>query len=555
MIKLSEISNSYVFIHTSNAEIIAKVEGLTAGLHFEQFEADNQENIKSGVFYEKSFKAGKNTFFSIDKMNDLGDYELDKFNFNLSHKLDNQFDSLISYCFINEKEFVAGNDYLAIFNHFFYKDQNTFICSNNVFTVAKLCNDSVSEEALFETLFFRFPYKKGSFFKNVQALKPYQQLLFSKEKGLKLSSSAKYEDLILNDESGITESTNLFFSQLKNPDKLKPLVTLSGGSDSTTILSILKKNKFEVQLASFKGHNDNDTERIQKLAKKTGFPYTFIDADKYGNSIEDELSYSFLSNGLSPSIHFYHFYKNLSEKYQIFDGYSVMLGDWSEAFLNFPYREVIKGIPIETVLQKHFSAFHPDFLKKMKTYLLDSYSGQFINVNSPEGLQKIRDYSFEFIPSKILSRVYKCNTNFGHLNVSFFQSRKFISFIHKNKFGIAATVSARLDYPGYIKNRLPLGIIAHNMDKKINRLPLSYGLSLNDMYGKNRFILVKKRLYSLRKKLYYLRHEKPSKPMPSLKFDSADFDFILPEAKLSFHTMRELSLFNSVNSIMKKETL
>jgi hypothetical protein len=137
--------------------------------------------------------------------------------------------------------------------------------------------------------------------------------------------------------------------------------------------------------------------------------------------------------------------------------------------------------------------------------------------------------------------------------VSFFQSRKFISFVHQNNFGIASTCSARKDYPGYIGNRLPLGIIANKMDKKISSLNLSYGLSLNDIYKDNWQVYLKKRTQSLNKKIYYLHHKKPVKIPQLTNISTSHYEFIKPGANLNFHTRRELSLFNSIYSIMEEK--
>jgi len=553
MIQLSDINNAYVFINTTNKQVKSRIDKLTKNLQFEQFKTGQQTDNFGGIFFKRGFKEGKNTFFSIDKANDQGDYELGNFDFNPLLKLDDQLDSLISYCFVNEKGFVAGTDYLAIFNHFYYHDKDTFICSNNMFIVAALIDDAVSEEALFETLFFRFPYKNGTYFKSVKALKPYQQIFFSLNNEMKLSSFASYDDIILKDSNDISTEIDLFFSQLKNPEKLPTLLTLSGGSDSTTILSILQKRGYKTQLASYKGHNELDTKRIKKLAKKTGLPYFLIDTDKYEEQQNEELQYSFLTNGYTHAISYYHFYKNLPKKYQVFDGYSMMLGDWSDAFLNYPYRDVIKGEPIDSVLQKYFSVFDAKFLRRMSDYLDANYKNQLIDVNTPEGLRSICEYAIDFIPSKLFSRT-KVSTNFGHVNVSFFQSRKFISFIEKNKLGIAKTVSARNDYPNYIVNRLPLGITAHGMDKKINSLPLSYGLSLSDMYKNDRMVYFKKKLRTVYKRILRVQHKKKAEPKTWLDIDTSNYSFLRKNVSLDFKVKRELSIFNSVYSIMEKLT-
>lgn len=551
MIQLSDLTHAYLFIHTSNENVIRKIKPLTNGLNFEQFGKELNENCFSGVFYKNKLQAENNTFFCIEKVNDLGDYNLNSFNFSKTNPLDIQFDSLLSYCFFKDNCFVAGTDYLSIFNHFYYHDQGTFICSNNMFVVANLCGDSLSENAMYDTLFFRFPYKADTYFNAVKSLKPYQQLMFSEENGLDFSSSVSYDDLLINEPGKIKDNIDHFFSQMKNPDKLEPLVTLSGGSDSTLILSILHQKGFDCKLASHKGHTETDTIKIRKLAKKTGYPYTFIDVDKHNNFHHDDIQFGFLANGFSPSIQIYYFYKDLPGTFQIFDGYSMMLGDWSDAFMYYPYRDVIKGEPIDAVIKKYYSGLNIGFLKRMKDYLMSNYQDQFVDANTPEGLQLIRQYAVRFIPGKIISRIYKCSTNFGHLNFSFYLSRKFISYIQQNQYGIASTCSARRDYPGYMINRLPLGMIAHEVNNKICKLNLSQGVSLNDMYKNDISVALKKKIHVLNFKLFDERKNIKVPRVKKISYDLSKFDFIEQGAKLSSFAIRPLSQYNSIYSVME----
>jgi hypothetical protein len=552
MYELSDINNGYVFIHTKKENIIRKIKNLTSGLNFSQFGSLEQENGFSGIFYKNSFKAGSNVFYSIDKLNDLEDYELKSLSFNKSNCLDDQFDSLISYCFIKDISFIAGTDYLSILNHFYYYDKDTFICSNNMFIVANLCNDSLSETALFETLFFRFPFRNNTYFNSVRSLNPYQQLLFTEKDGLSISSSVTYNDLLLTNTNDISTDIKLFFSKLNRSENLPPLLSFSGGSDSVAILSVLKQHGLNCQLASFKGHSEWDTIRIKNLARKAGYPLLFIDTDLVENSIYDELQYTFMTNGFSPSVHFYNFYKTLPQKFQIFDGYSMMLGDWSDAFLNPPYRSVLQGIPIDSVFETYFAGFDPLFIKRMKDYLITSYKDQFLNINTSEGLQNMRQYAVEFITSKILSGVLKCSINFHHQNVSFFLSRKFISYIEKNGYGIALSCSARNDYPGYAINRKPRAEIVHKMDKMIYRLRLDHGLSCKDINEAHRFLFLKKKVHLINKKLFVITHQNPSPVSKKENISIQNLEFIDHDVKLNPYAISGISVYNNTRSLFDK---
>jgi hypothetical protein len=90
------------------------------------------------------------------------------------------------------------------------------------------------------------------------------------------------------------------------------------------------------------------------------------------------------------------------------------------------------------------------------------------------------------------------------------------------------------------------------MDKKINSLPLSYGLSLSDMYKNDRIVYIKKRIRSLKKKIVHGNHKKKAGNEILPDVDTNNFDFIKPNVPIDFKTGRELSIFNSVYSIMEK---
>jgi len=552
MFKLTEINNAYVFIHTSDKNVIQKANKLTLGMNFQKFGQVEEKDCLSGIFYNNSYQSGENIFFSIDKINDLGDYDLSTFQFEKQRQLDDQFDSIISYCFIQGKNFIAGTDYLSLFNQYYYHKEDTFICSNNMYVVAKLCGESISDEAIFETLFFRFPHWNSTYFTNINSLNPFQQICFNEKQGLSLSTSVTFEDLLLEGYQNVSTTIDDFFSNIKNPDNLPPLLSFSGGSDSTAVLAILKAKKIDCQLASFKGHNEWDTYRIKKMAKKAKCPLIYIDPAFSVKSEDEEFKYAFLTNGFYTGFKFYDFYKRLPQKSQIFDGYSIMLGAMSDASLYPPYSEVLQGIPLDLVFKKYYSGFDPLFLNRMKDYLTTHYQDQFVNLNSPEGLQKMAEYSVSGIKSKIYSGTLRSSLQFGHQNVNFYFSRKFISYIYTNGYGVAKTCSYRDDFPGYIVNRWPLGEIGHVTDQHIFRLQMDHGASLKDLYYNNKNIKYKKKLFMLKKKLFSMALEKQPEYFPAKSVDASYFGFVNTNSNLNKYAIESLSLLNSINRVMDR---
>ncbi|HEY9113579.1 MAG TPA: hypothetical protein VIN10_02700 [Bacteroidales bacterium] len=552
MLQLSEINNAYVFIRTKDEKKIQRVNRLTSGLKFMQLDSSNQENYINGIFYRNIYPAGNNTFYGIEKVNDLGDYDLGAFQFSGTHKLNNHFDSIISYCFFQENNFIAGTDYLSIFNHFYFYDNDTFICSNNLFIVAKLCDESISEEAIFETLFFRFPYRNITFFKSIKSLNPFQQLCFNEEKGLCISNSVTYCDLMLEDNVDISTAIESFFSNLKNPENLPAALSFSGGSDSTALLAILKNRNIDCQLASFKGHNNWDTHRIKKLSEKLKCSFIYVDPTYAVFSEDNELQYTFLTNGNHTDYKFFDFYSRLPEKYILFDGYSMMLGDMSDATLYPPFKDVLQGLPIDLVFEKYFAGFDPLFLKRMKDYLICYYEDRFLNINTREGLHNMQQYCVEGVMSKVYAGVLKCPLYFGHQNVSFYLSRKYISLIEKNGYGISKTCSGRDDYQGYFYTRKPLSEIAHKMNKMVYELKLDQGFSFKDIHENTPFKFLKKKMKTIDRKVFEIQHRKVQLNFQKNELDLNDYDFVKQKSELNKYAFDGLKLLRYVSNVNEK---
>ena len=229
-----------------------------------------------------------------------------------------------------------------------------------------------------------------------------------------------------------------------------------------------------------------------------------------------------------------------------------MLGDMSDATLFPPYKDVLQGIPINTVLKKYLIGFNPQFVKRMEEYLITNYNNQFKDLNTEEGFQNMRQFCVEGPISKLYSSVIKSTTNFGHENVCFYHSRRFMSFIEKNGYGISRTCSGRDDYPGYVGNRKPLGEIARIMDGQIYRLKLDKGISFKDIYENSRFVPLKKKMNTLDKKIFFLRHKKvPAFPPPEI-IQPGFFEFVDPGVDLNVYARAGLTIFTGLRSMLDK---
>lgn len=545
------VEKSYLFCHTNNTIYIRKLDKLGTHYPFKQA-LSNEKGFHTYLLSSHVIKVEEKEYSYLATINNQGDFDLSKIKINHYPTLEKRFDSLLSYSFIENNYFIAGTDNLAIFNHFYFLDKQSFLCSNNLFLIAKIIEAEISQEAIFETLFFRFPKAERTFFRGINCLKPFQQLKFVPEEGLLLSKLISYNDLVFENKNDILDDIDLYFNTLKLNSISEHLnyLSFSGGSDSMCILSMLLNKNIEFKLASFEGHNEWDTERIKRLAKQLQLDLIQINAKDYTDDSE-YLKYTIITNGYSTSHHFYNFYKNLPRFANIFDGYNNLFGDWSDAFLYPPSVDALKRIKIENILEKYFSGFDTDFVRAMQDYLNEYHNDTFVDANTEIGLDYVKSHAINFIPSKILSGIYICSDNFFQNNFSFQLTRKFLSFLHYNRDGIRKTFSARNDYPGALVKK-PLSSIVKELDQTIYRTNMDHGISFKDMNGPGIWIKYKIFLNKLNKKICSYNNKFKSNKSIRLKnfYPAGEFDFCIKD-ELNGYALNSLKVISDVRQCMK----
>lgn len=546
MIDISRLSKFYLFADSENCIIIRKLKKLKKNFNYDII-CDTDIRF-SCIFYKEKFIAGNNKYYHKIVINDINDYKLEDICIRKGPDLNDRFETLLSFALMRNNSFIAATDYLALFNHFYYRVKNTFLCSNNLFIIAKLIDAELSVEAIYETLFFRFPRKERTYFAEIKCLNKFQKLIYNKSTGFELQKEASYKDLIFNSPGNISEDVKSYMNSIELDPNSNTFLSFSGGSDSMCALAILRGEGIKYKLISYPGHDEWDTARIIKLSKKLKNALIFINPEQ---NEQDELFYSYLTNGFSPSSSFLSFYKAIPAKSNIFDGYNTLFGDWSDAFIYPPLKDSLKGIKRDELINKFYRGLKPVFLRNMIDYIFESCPDVFIDANTHKGIEFAQNHSVEFIPSRILSGVLYCSENFLHKNFSFQLTRRFLSFLFYNKYGINKTFSARNDYPGALI-KSPLSIIVKDLDPLIFKLPMDHGISFMDMYKKSQLINFKMNLQRLKRKIYYLRRKRIVRMNNNLSKDFInDFDFAIRNEDLNSYLMQSLSAINNVKKVIE----
>ena len=177
----------------------------------------------------------------------------------------------------------------------FDKENNYLIFGSNINYIKKLSrkNIKVDEDKILN--FIRSGYRSvfsssGSFFKNIDYLKPGTNLVIDEKLNIKFINywnKTKYKPKINKLLSATTELKKMIKSEFKKSFRSDVPVAflLSGGIDSSIISSVASKVKKNIKFYSFrsKSKNYDESKNINILKKKYNLKHEYILADKKEN--------------------------------------------------------------------------------------------------------------------------------------------------------------------------------------------------------------------------------------------------------------------------------
>lgn len=411
---------------------------------------------------------------------------------------------------LNETGITAQPDVWNFLPHFYYHDADVFIVSSNVFIISALLDSTISENAVLDSLIFGRPYLAGTWFNDIKKLEPRQKLVYnSREKTLKLNNSEVKHWRDYASGYSQTDVAQQFYDDFHGiAEKLqntKNGLQFSGGSDSVTIFSGLKHFSIPFECYSYKttATKKHVIPYVKKFCTKFKVSSHAINCilDDYSDSIISSL---LLSNGLAPTAEFTYFYNQIPKNLNLFDGYSFTAGTYSDAFLHPVFMQLLCGEK-----KVDYSEFTRQYNNRLTHYYMDNYWTKFGNVNDNDGMTKLHEYVFDYIPQSIIGPVLVTALHLGHHIHSYFMTHQYI-FIHFNlNIGIAKTMRLRSDFR---KNKAGtkklLGVICSSLDRQIYRTKLDSMLSMKDYNSLPRFdiefiLVLKKRMKSLVQKMNY----------------------------------------------------
>lgn len=477
------MNNSYIFISTNLDSIFQKSKDLLSPRYkYTDLEVKGKKNnriyylnnLGNGIYYAIAINRIKNDLLE-DKI-----YQLEK---NEVADFKNEH-TLQSFAWVkDDREFYCNSDYLGVFTHYYYFDNENFIASDNLVIIAKLINARFSIDGVFDAILFKKPFGANTWYENIFCLIAGTMLKYD----LSNSEIAKYGgtnfiDLLTGNKDDFAGIFEEIFSKFSEGSDI--LLSLSAGSDSRTVLAGLLNARVPFKAFSWGGKSYLESKKIQDLISKFKIDWRIIDFDKLQ---EDYFNYYyrsiFLSNGLIPAVHHFYYRSCLPRNAILYEGYGgseFIKGEHSDGMYSDILKSIIKDkISLKNSLVKFMPELNVSFINKINEYLQDNYNYYFNDIDTNEGMESFQLYLFNFLPSKIFGGIFKPSDNFGLKLIEPYFSPKILASFFGNGLGIKENLSLRRDFPGSIRSIKPQ---AHLL-KRLNSIIYSSMLDRNIKYS------------------------------------------------------------------------
>lgn len=476
----------YCFVATKSDSIINKLSKTNVPVIYQKASRHTQ-------YYFLSSRNISDPFF-LSVINDQDDFSVESFQQQLSRGqfIHNTSDSLVSISYAGDSFFGCATDFWGILTHYWTKDKDTFICSNNIFFVAYLCENGISQEVLFEYLFFLTPLKEKTWFSDIKRLRPSQSLIYDyKNHAISISRPLDLANEMLNKDSKcerLEEAIDHFFcgaARCMN-DRLAALC-FSAGTDSSTVLACLRNYNIPLKTFSFGSSNYVETQEIIRLTNRINVPSQLIDISDLSNQWHETFyKTTFLSNGLvNPyRTHYFNLYNAIPPDYVIFEGTlgsQYIKGDMpvNSVISEYHLKVIKEGASIEHVIDTYFSCVDDDFRKNMREYIVDCYAKDLLNIKTDQGFRNFQSYAFEYMPSRVFSGLFLIALE-NHSMYLPFLSKNILNSVYKKKAGFATQSSIGDDHLGLSKLKTEASIVRF-ADKELYKSVLSGGCSFKEV--------------------------------------------------------------------------
>jgi len=432
----------------------------------------------------------------LRSLNEQGDYSAEELTACIDYR---EFpvhngDSLVSLAYSGSSRFGCMTDFWGIMNHFWSCDEDAFICSNDLFLVEHLKGGGggISEESLFEYLFFLAPLEDCTWFEGIRTLLPDQKLLYDWGKhSVRLSPRRSLAEALFHDPGEVEplhQSVSSFFTRTRTAlGNRTAALALSPGSDSRTVLAGLRRFGWRIAGHTFGRPDGVETMLTRDFAEKYGVPWELTDIADVSDGWEDAFARgTAVTNGLMNPlrVHYAPLYDSIPEDRVIFEGIcgsefvkaEVCIG----AMVSHHCARVIKeGVSSALVIDEAFGELDQDFRRRMKSYVVERHGRWLTNVNTEQGLRDYLEHTLGLVPSRVFAGLIPLATR-NHAACYPFMSPRVLKSIFALGFGVANSVSLRRNFRGSVDSIRIEAEIVRKTDDELYRSVLDRGISFQE---------------------------------------------------------------------------
>jgi asparagine synthetase B (glutamine-hydrolysing) len=188
------------------------------------------------------------------------------------------------------KEITFNRDVSGLQTAYYYKEKNSFHINTEVHELAKLKEDKLNSESIYQLLYFDFLWDGQTIYENINQLKVGGKLTLTETLAVKCYTFSQpkitEKENNLSDEENIKQLRKEIVEAHKRYVNSENIVFLSGGIDSVAMLialdDLVEKQKIENHSFKVKGTKQDETIYAQSIADHLKTPLKIIERDISG---------------------------------------------------------------------------------------------------------------------------------------------------------------------------------------------------------------------------------------------------------------------------------
>lgn len=430
--------------------------------------------------------------FACSVVNDQGDYDVAALIRRAATGVEGgDHDSVVSVASPLDDGFACLADFYAIGTHYRFMDEDTFACSDDLFLVAALAGADLSRESLYEYLFFLSPAGERTWFDSVRRLLPGQGLRYNAfEHGVAVTGPVRVADQLARlPVTSLEESVRRFIEgTARTLDGARANVSISAGSDSRTVLAILRATGAPIHAWSFGSPGLVETDLIERLVRRFGLEWTLVDMSAFASAWVERFRRTLRATGglLNPyRTHYEEFFGCMPAGEPVFEGVlgsQFLKGEMAVGSIIAPaHRAVAAGeMTVADAVDRQLADLPEEFRRGMAEYIADVHPDALVDVHTDAGAELFRRWGLEFFPGRIFAGMIRLPSKRRAVYQPLI-APSIVAAVGRLDLGIARDIAIRRDNRGPIAVLEAEAHIVRAIDPAIYRSVIDRGVSFREV--------------------------------------------------------------------------